>query len=230
MRVRKEHSVSLTVRLHRFLPMTEAEGPGRRACLWVQGCERHCPGCFNQATWDRNAGSLVTVDQLFEWIMEAPAIEGVTFVGGEPFLQAGPLAALGQQCQIQGLSVVTFTGYTLEGLSLADPPHWQALLAVTDLLLAGPYEADKQDFSRPWVGSRNQEFVFLTPKYKHLTSALADIPNHLELRVEANGAVSLNGMASETEIGNVQRRLAELGLSMQLNGASNHDKDNSNSH
>ena len=26
---------------------TESEGPGRRLAIWVQGCERRCPGCCN---------------------------------------------------------------------------------------------------------------------------------------------------------------------------------------
>ena len=26
---------------------TESEGPGKRLALWVQGCERRCPGCCN---------------------------------------------------------------------------------------------------------------------------------------------------------------------------------------
>jgi len=216
--------VNGTVRIHRFLPQTEAEGPGRRACLWVQGCQRHCPGCFNQATWDPSAGNVVAVDQLFAWITEAPNIEGVTFVGGEPFLQAEPLAVLGARCQTQGLSVVTFTGYTLGELMLANLPHWQALLKVTDLLLAGPYEADRQDFSRPWVGSRNQEFLFLTPRYRHLEKALESIPNHLELRVGALGEISMNGLASEAEISDLQSSLAELGLVTKPKGASHHGK------
>ena len=30
-----------------FVPRTEAEGPGRRFALWVQGCPLRCKGCCN---------------------------------------------------------------------------------------------------------------------------------------------------------------------------------------
>lgn len=202
----------MNIRIHRFLHETEAEGPGKRACLWVQGCHRHCRGCFNHDTWDMNGGTVYSVDQLFEMISSAPDIEGVTFVGGEPFLQAGHLAALGRRCQAEGLSIVTFTGYLFAEISQANRPDWNSLLEVTDLLLAGPYLAEQQDFSRPWVGSRNQEYVFLTPRYRALEETLSSIPNQLELRVQADGSVSLNGMASELLISKVQNHLAELGL------------------
>ena len=26
---------------------TESEGPGKRTAVWVQGCQRRCPGCCN---------------------------------------------------------------------------------------------------------------------------------------------------------------------------------------
>ena len=30
-----------------WLPCTEVEGPGKRAALWVQGCDKRCVGCCN---------------------------------------------------------------------------------------------------------------------------------------------------------------------------------------
>ena len=44
-----------SLRLHRFIPRTEVEGPGARACVWVQGCHLACPGCFNPETHDYRA-------------------------------------------------------------------------------------------------------------------------------------------------------------------------------
>jgi len=62
--------------------------------VWVQGCTLSCPGCFNPATHSRTGGEVVTVDALFECIVAAPDIEGVSISGGEPLQQCGPLAAL----------------------------------------------------------------------------------------------------------------------------------------
>ena len=33
-----------------------SNGPGIRVSLFVQGCNRHCDGCFNPETWDFNGG------------------------------------------------------------------------------------------------------------------------------------------------------------------------------
>ena len=34
-----------------------ANGPGVRVSLFVSGCPHHCPGCFNEETWDFAYGS-----------------------------------------------------------------------------------------------------------------------------------------------------------------------------
>ena len=33
-----------------------ANGPGVRVSLFVSGCTHHCKGCFNEESWDFNAG------------------------------------------------------------------------------------------------------------------------------------------------------------------------------
>ncbi|HGG57662.1 MAG TPA: 4Fe-4S cluster-binding domain-containing protein, partial [Nannocystis exedens] len=37
----------LALQIAHIVAITEAEGPGRRFALWVQGCSLHCPGCCN---------------------------------------------------------------------------------------------------------------------------------------------------------------------------------------
>ena len=207
-----ERTAGATVRVHRFLAGTRAEGPGDRAALWVQGCPIRCPGCFNSEAWDIDGGTLESVAELLTAIRAQQGIEGVTFVGGEPFSQAEALAELGRCCRDVGLSVVTFTGYEYTHLCQASRPDWKALLAVTDLLLAGPFIRSQQDYSRPWVGSRNQEFVFLTDRYRPLAHQLQTIPNRLELRFDADGALAMNGLAPESEIEAMRGELAAFGL------------------
>ena len=36
--------------VHGFVPVSRANGPGRRAVLWFQGCNLNCPECWNQAS------------------------------------------------------------------------------------------------------------------------------------------------------------------------------------
>ena len=125
-----------------FLARSEVNGPGIRAVVWVQGCPLRCEGCFNEQFQPFSPATLIPVDELAGTILALPGIDGVTFSGGEPFAQAGPLAALGERLRRAGLTIVTYTGYTAEQLASGDDPAWPALLAVTDLLIAGPYIAE----------------------------------------------------------------------------------------
>jgi anaerobic ribonucleoside-triphosphate reductase activating protein len=154
----------------------------------------------------------LTVADLLCRITDQPGLEGVTFTGGEPFAQARPLANLGRLCREAGLSVVAYTGYEYGCIRRSKRTDWRGLLEVTDLLLAGPFRRDLADCSRPWVGSSNQEFVFLTDRYRLLESRLAAIPNRTELRVGAGGTVSMNGMAPEADVRGAHQALADLGV------------------
>jgi anaerobic ribonucleoside-triphosphate reductase activating protein len=186
------------VRVLRFLPASVAEGPGRRAALWVQGCSIRCPGCFNPHSWPADGGDPVHWLDLARAVREAAAahdIEGLTLLGGEPFDQAGPLAALAEAVQADGLSVMTFTGHVLEALQAEAREDWDRLLAATDLLVDGPYIAARPERRRPWVGSDNQRFWFLTDRYAHLAAGLDAVPNRLEVRISRSGAVAVNGFA-----------------------------------
>ena len=187
------------VRVLRFLPDTVAEGPGRRAALWVQGCSIRCPGCFNPHSWPAAGGELIPWPVLADRVLAATAaneIEGLTLLGGEPFDQAGPLAALAEVVRAAGLSVMTFTGHVLEDLRAAGREDWDRLLAATDLLVDGPYLAERPERTRPWIGSDNQRFWFLTDRYVHLRAGLGAIPNRLEVRIARSGQVAVNGFAT----------------------------------
>ena len=190
----------MLLRVHRFLPLTKVEGPGRRACLWVQGCPIRCKGCAVPWTWSAAGGEEVEVADLADLILGGPEIEGVTFLGGEPFEQAGALAELGQTLQNAGLSVMTFTGYLLEDLDRPERPECQRLIRVTDLLVDGPFRQDLVDLSRPWVGSSNQRYHFLSGRYRKLESRLAEIPNRVEVRVLPTGEVWINGMIDSIDL------------------------------
>lgn len=195
--------MSLTVTLYRFLRRTQAEGPGLRACLWVQGCSLACAGCFNTHLWPQG-GRKVAAAELLERILDSPGIEGVTFLGGEPFEQADALAWLAARVRREGLSVMSFSGYTIEEL-------WdrgsgtQALLAETDLLVDGRYVASRPDTVRPWVGSTNQRLHFLSHRYVHLKQGLETIRDRLEIRIEPGGSVFINGMADKAALAAVRR-------------------------
>ncbi|MBW4676626.1 MAG: radical SAM protein [Desmonostoc geniculatum HA4340-LM1] len=123
-----------------YVDESEVNGPGCRAVIWVQGCPRECPGCFNPDSWLFEANQLVAVDTLAENILSNPRNTGVTFSGGEPFWQAPTLASLARKIKAVGLNVMSFTGFTLKQLqSESAPPGSQELLEQLDILIDGPF-------------------------------------------------------------------------------------------
>jgi anaerobic ribonucleoside-triphosphate reductase activating protein len=180
--------------LHRIVDVTAAEGPGLRCAVWTQGCSVRCPGCFNPQTWTTRGGTPLAWQDLAERVLAIDGIEGVTLLGGEPFDQPEPLGAFASAVRSEGLSVMTFTGHVLE--ELRERPECASLLASTDLLVDGPYLASQPETSRPWIGSVNQRFHFLTGRYDE---SIFTTPNRLELRIATDGSVELNGFAT-TEV------------------------------
>lgn len=198
----------MKIRIHRILPKTEVEGPGTRCCIWVQGCPIHCKGCGAEETWDFEGGELLDTDDIFNTIKSSKGIEGITFLGGEPFAQAEALYDIASKAKNIGLTVLTFTGYTYEYILKSDKEEWNKLLGVTDLLIDGPFEEDRFDLSRPWVGSLNQNYRFLTSAYKHLENNLTSIKNKLEVKLYKNGTILINGMG---DFNKIKRQLRNFG-------------------
>lgn len=185
----------MKIRIFRFLQETHAEGPGKRACIWTQGCLMKCKGCASSHSWDLDGGYEVDVDEIINKILNTQGLEGVTFLGGEPFLQPKQLSYIAKKVQESGLSVITFTGYRHEDLISKNNEDIDELLKYTDLLIDGPYKKELHDINRPWVGSSNQRYIFLSDKYKHIANNLDQYKNRLEIKIKPDGQIIVNGMA-----------------------------------
>lgn len=176
----------MKVRIHKLLKRTKVEGPGTRYCIWFQGCSRHCKGCWAKATWAGDGGQEFDTQMILEDILSTTGIEGVTFLGGEPFEQPEALEFLAHGVKEAGLSVLCFTGGKIEEIKE------RKILNYIDLLIDGEYKEDEQDFSRPWVGSKNQRYHFLTERYNE--KILTEYKNKIEINIEKSGLIFINGM------------------------------------
>jgi anaerobic ribonucleoside-triphosphate reductase activating protein len=159
---------------------TEAEGPGRRFALWVQGCPLRCPGCCNPEMLRFEGGQLTDPVELAERIIRTSGIEGVSFLGGEPFAHAAALSVVAQRVRQAGLSVMIYSGYPLSDLRAREDAA--ALLAECDLLVDGPYLRDQPERRRRWIGSTNQKIWFLTDRYRSDDPRFLE-PNTVEIRL-----------------------------------------------
>ena len=172
---------------------TEAEGPGVRHALWLQGCPLRCPGCCNPEMLSFSGGTERSITELVAELCTVEA-EGISLLGGEPFAQAEGASRLAMAVQEQGLSVMIFTGFTLAQLRARKDPATEALLAHCDILVDGPFQSKELDTKRSWIGSSNQEMHFLSDRYDGSEPAFHQ-GNSVEIRLRP-GSLSVNGWPS----------------------------------
>jgi anaerobic ribonucleoside-triphosphate reductase activating protein len=192
----------LILRIAQIVPCTEAEGPGKRFAIWFQGCPLRCPGCCNPEFLPFKGGETKSLSEMTAYLGRAhveSGLEGITLLGGEPFAHAAAGAAIAAAARHRGLSVMVFSGYTLEHLRDRPEPEVTDLFAHTDILVDGPYVREQPDTERRWIGSTNQRIHFLTDRYR------ADDPcwrrrNTLEIRVD-RASVSVNGFPGVDAVG-----------------------------
>jgi anaerobic ribonucleoside-triphosphate reductase activating protein len=184
------------INLANWIECTEVEGPGKRFALWTQGCERHCIDCCNPQFFDFIPKTIIDSKEVCKLIgksLNENKIEGVTFLGGEPVLQAKGLSEIAKFCKENNLSVMLFTGYVLENLLTETLPFVNELLQWTDLLVDGHFDTNNRETTRNWVGSTNQRFHFLTDRYTNGIEYDEQFSHGFELRIRPDGTFQLNG-------------------------------------
>ena len=173
-------------------------GPGERSVIWAQGCPLRCPGCHNPKFLPFVDAMWMTIGELECRILAVGGIEGVTFVGGEPFAQARALGVLAQRIRRAGLSVMVYSGYTVEQLVSGIEPYAMWLLYSADLLMDGPYRRELPT-QRPWRGSDNQRLIVLSPRYANEVEAWNRARGQgFEVRIRADGSLEVLGVPPAT--------------------------------
>ena len=136
-------------------------GYGLRAVVWTQGCFNHCKGCQNPETWDPEAGVLVSVEDVKEELRNLKGQSGLTFCGGEPFVQPEACLEIARFVKQElGWNVWSFSGFTYEkikekGGAMVD------FLNELDALIDGPFVLEERDLTLKFRGSRNQRLLHL---------------------------------------------------------------------
>jgi anaerobic ribonucleoside-triphosphate reductase activating protein len=147
-------------------------------------------------------GTPVAVAELVAQVEQAAAehgVEGITLLGGEPMAHAAGAAVLARALRQRGLTVMVFSGYTLEEILANPDPYVADLLAQTDILVDGPYLREQPETRRRWIGSANQRIHFLSDAYQ------ADdprwlLPNTLEIRLRGR-ELTVNGFPARSAVG-----------------------------
>lgn len=147
-----------------------ANGVGVRVTLFVSGCTRACPNCFNPETWNFEYGKPFTAETEEELInaLRPAHISGLTLLGGEPFEPENQRALLPfverVRRELPEKTVWAFSGRVLESelLNSACRQHCEVtekLLSLLDVLVDGPFVDELKDITLRFRGSRNQRIL-----------------------------------------------------------------------
>ena len=136
-------------------------GDGLRVVVWTQGCPNHCPGCQNPETWDYEAGMLIPIDDVIKQLLALKGQTGLTFCGGEPFVQPKACKQIADFVRKElGWDVWSFSGFTYEIIKEYGKEPWE-LLKSLDALIDGPFILKQRDLSLRFRGSKNQRLLKL---------------------------------------------------------------------
>lgn len=146
--------------------VTSIEGDGLRLNFFVSGCQFNCVNCFNQSSQKFGYGKAYAAEDERELLekIALPFIDGLTFVGGEPFQSARHLCRIAHKIKQEQpeKSIWSYTGYLVEllaGLDTEDPRR--KLLNLVDVLIDGPFIDEERDESdlKLYRGSSNQRLI-----------------------------------------------------------------------
>ena len=146
-----------------------ANGEGVRVSLLVSGCTHHCPGCFNEDTWDFDYGKEYTQDTEDD-ILDALApayINGLSLLGGEPFEPQNQevLVRLLRKVKEQypEKNIWCYSGYLFDkdllGESRARCEYTDEMLSMLDVLVDGRFVEALKDIRLVFRGSSNQRVI-----------------------------------------------------------------------
>lgn len=180
------------MRINSILKVSEANGPGKRGVVWVQGCSRHCEGCFNVETQSFSGGTEMDCESILNQF-DLNTIQGLTVSGGEPFEQAEELKQLLKAAKQKNLNTLVYSGYKFDELSC----NYSDVLLFCDYLIDGPYQKGNQSKCR-WAGSGNQRFLEL--KGGQILNDLTECEEYsqtAEITIDETGNMIITGFLSE---------------------------------
>jgi anaerobic ribonucleoside-triphosphate reductase activating protein len=204
--------------IHALLNGSRANGPGLRSVLWTQGCDLHCPSCWNPGTHAFSGGEEIHPNDLAERVVKdaAPGTTGLTISGGEPMHQADSVWKLIFSVKLRrpSWSVGMFSGYYFPELKHGDYDLredigvlancgvkrllWDSqLMPLLDWIVCGRYDrnslaSDIVPGSRPdahFVSSYNQQLILLSNRHSYSDFQ----PLQYEVNISAEGLVKLTG-------------------------------------
>lgn len=156
-----------------YKPFTSVDGEGFRCALYVSGCLFNCKGCYNKSIQDFGVGKPYTkeVEDKIIADLSHEGIQGLTLLGGEPFLNTNitlPLVKRVREEFGNTKDIWCWTGYTWEELQesiscgTVNSFRQAEMLSLIDVLVDGRYIEEQEGWSSGKIkfrGSWNQRII-----------------------------------------------------------------------
>ena len=149
-------------RIHSIETFGTVDGPGVRYVIFVQGCPMRCQYCHNPDTWELNAGTLKTVDELLEdYEKYRPYLTngGLTVTGGEPMMQMEFLIELFKKAKEKDIhTCIDSSGVVFNRNSESFMSKLNELLKYTDLIMLDIKHIDDEEHKK-LTGQSNKNIL-----------------------------------------------------------------------
>ncbi len=146
-----------SIRIAGAVSESVVDGPGIRYTVFTQGCPFRCKGCHNPQAQSLTGGMDVCLKALYDELKANPLVTGVTFSGGEPFIQAKSLSIFAKILKEDGFNLWSYSGFTFEKI-IKDPEKLK-LLEFLDVIVDGPFIMSKKSLMIDFRGSTNQRII-----------------------------------------------------------------------
>ena len=134
--------------IHSLESFGSVDGPGVRYVIFLSGCAMRCQFCHNPDTWNMQAGTPYTADELLEKALRYRSYwgskGGITVSGGEPLLQIDFLLELFTKAKEKGVHT---TLDTCGNPCTREEPFFskfEKLMEVTDLVMLDIKHMDEE--------------------------------------------------------------------------------------
>ena len=142
-------------------------GTGVGVAVYVQGCDFHCPGCFNPQTWSFSGGKAWDNTQRDEFLndLAKPYIKRLSILGGEPLHPKnlkGVDGLIDEANSVKSLTKWIFSGYTWNEIILDDSEAGilrRQIISKIDYLVEGRFKQEFKDLTLKFRGSSNQRII-----------------------------------------------------------------------
>lgn len=142
-----------------------ANGPGFRVSLFVCGCARKCPGCFNQEAQNPDFGKVFDEEakkKIFEELSKEYC-SGLSLLGGDPMSKLSDIRptviSLCKEVKekFPEKTIWMWSGYTFDELMMDETS--KEIFNYIDVIVDGPFIEELKDIDMKWAGSTNQNVI-----------------------------------------------------------------------